>query len=200
MPAPTTIADRFIIGMVRSLSSPAPIPWPDPPLSDAAVALRPFVESDIPALVDICHDQTVLRWTRVPRGYTEQDARDHFAASEASRRAGREIHFAIVDATSGELVGGCDLRNRDRDAGIAELGYMVGPAGRGRGMATAAVRLLTRWALETLGMRRVEILAHPENAASQRVAERAGFRRVSLLRSHREKRGKTEDRVLYVSE
>ena len=173
-----------------------PIPWPDPPLEDARTALRRFREGDIRALVEICHDEVVLRWTRVPHGYTEQHAREHIARSEKERVAGREIHFAITDAESGEPLGGCDVRLRP-DA-TAEVGYMLGPAARGRGAATAAVRLLAGWALEGLGMRRVEILAHPDNAPSRAVAERAGFRQTKLLRAHRVKRGEAEDRIVYV--
>jgi RimJ/RimL family protein N-acetyltransferase len=47
---------------------------------------------------------------------------------------------------------------------------------RGRGVATRAVRLLSDWAVRELGLTRVEILVHEDNAPSLRVAEKAGFR------------------------
>jgi len=180
------------------MSQPLTIPRPHQPLRGGGIVLRAFTDADVPALVHICQDEEILRWTQVPRGYTERHAHEHFARSELERRAGREIHFAIADAPTDALLGGCDVRIRDREARTAELGYMIGPAARGRGAATAAVRLLTAWARDTLGMRRVEILAHPDNVASQRVARRAGFRREQLLREHRERRGRREDRILYV--
>jgi RimJ/RimL family protein N-acetyltransferase len=53
---------------------------------------------------------------------------------------------------------------------------------RRRGLATAAVRLLTRWAIAGAGMRRIEALVEPVNRASLRVLERCSFRREGLLR------------------
>jgi Acetyltransferase (GNAT) domain len=48
------------------------------------------------------------------------------------------------------------------------------PAARGRGLATAAARLLCRWGFEELGLERIELLVQPGNAPSRRVAERLG--------------------------
>jgi RimJ/RimL family protein N-acetyltransferase len=47
---------------------------------------------------------------------------------------------------------------------------------RRRGVATRAVRLLAEWARRELGLTRIEILPHHDNAASRRVAQKAGFR------------------------
>jgi [ribosomal protein S5]-alanine N-acetyltransferase len=60
-----------------------------------------------------------------------------------------------------------------------------------------ATRLLARWALTDLGLERLELLANPENEASQRLAERAGFTRESLLRRYRRRRGRREDLVMF---
>lgn len=50
-------------------------------------------------------------------------------------------------------------------------------------MATTAVRLVSGWAFEKLGINRLNLITAPENLASQRVAERAGFTREGLLRA-----------------
>jgi RimJ/RimL family protein N-acetyltransferase len=63
---------------------------------------------------------------------------------------------------------------------------------------TAAVRVLCEHAFAELGVRRVELLHHPQNHASAAVALRARFKPEGLLRSHRvNKAGETEDRVIY---
>ena len=64
-----------------------------------------------------------------------------------------------------------------------ELGYIVHPAARGRGVATQALILLTRWAFEELGALRAYLFIDVENAPSLRVAQRAGYVREGLLRS-----------------
>jgi RimJ/RimL family protein N-acetyltransferase len=68
---------------------------------------------------------------------------------------------------------------------------------RGRGFGTRALQLLSRWAIEGLGLERVELLANPANAASQRVAARAGFTREGLLRGYRTRHGVREDLVMF---
>jgi RimJ/RimL family protein N-acetyltransferase len=56
--------------------------------------------------------------------------------------------------------------------------YWLAPAGRGRGIATKAVRLLCRWAFDSLGLERITLQTRPGNARSQAVARRAGFQRL----------------------
>ncbi len=57
--------------------------------------------------------------------------------------------------------------------------------------------LLSRWALNGMGLGRVTVLAHPENEASQRVAERAGFVREGLMREYALRAGVREDMIMY---
>jgi RimJ/RimL family protein N-acetyltransferase len=64
----------------------------------------------------------------------------------------------------------------DRAPGYGELGYWVAADARGRGVATRAVELLSRWARDELGLTRLEIRAHRDNVGSRRVAEKAGYR------------------------
>jgi len=67
-------------------------------------------------------------------------------------------------------------------AGTAGIGYWMLARARRRGFATAAVRLLTRWAIAEGGLSRIEALVEPGNPASLRVLERCSFRREGLLR------------------
>jgi RimJ/RimL family protein N-acetyltransferase len=49
----------------------------------------------------------------------------------------------------------------------------------------------------SLGLERLELLAHPDNEASQRLAERAGFTREGTLRRYRRRHGVREDLVMF---
>ena len=159
---------------------------PDPPLRDEAVVLRPWREEDIPAIVAACRDPLIPRFTYVPSPYGEDDARAWVADLPARRDRGEHLGLAIADAGSGALLGSVGLRMSDWAQPRAGIGYWVAPEARGRGVATRAVRLLSRWALDTLHLGRLELLTHLENVASQRVAERAGFRREGVLRAYLE--------------
>ena len=81
------------------------------------------------------------------------------------------------------------------DPGRGEIGYELVAEARGRGAATRAVGLLVGWAFRELGMRRVQALVHPDNAASAAVLERLGFEREGLLRSYRP--GGDGDRIMF---
>jgi RimJ/RimL family protein N-acetyltransferase len=59
------------------------------------------------------------------------------------------------------------------------------------------VRLLSRWALREFGLVRLALHTHPENVASQRVAERAGFTREGTLRSLDTRGGMVRDIVSF---
>jgi RimJ/RimL family protein N-acetyltransferase len=78
------------------------------------------------------------------------------------------------------------------------IGYWVAEPARGRGVCTRALRLLATWALESLELQRVELITDPENAASQRVAEKVGFLREGVLRAHlRHPDGRRRDSVMF---
>ncbi|OFS27112.1 hypothetical protein HMPREF3162_02765 [Brevibacterium sp. HMSC07C04] len=73
---------------------------------------------------------------------------------------------------------------------------MTAPWARGQGFMTAAVRLVTDFAFAR-GAQRVEICVHPDNAASRRVAEKAGFRFEGMRRNGEILRGEVRDLAVY---
>jgi GrpB-like predicted nucleotidyltransferase (UPF0157 family) len=77
------------------------------------------------------------------------------------------------------------------------VGYYLAAEARGRGLATRALKLLSRWGIEELGLARIEVLAHPDNVGSQRVALRVGFQREGLLRSYRDRKGERDDLLMF---
>jgi len=68
---------------------------------------------------------------------------------------------------------------------------------RGRGLTGEALRVLSGWALDDPGVRRVELIADPANTGSCRTAESAGFRAEGVLRQRYLHRGVPGDVVLY---
>ncbi|MGH3022914.1 MAG: GNAT family N-acetyltransferase [Gaiellaceae bacterium] len=158
-------------------------------LEDGDIALRAYTEDDVPALVAACQDPEIPRWTSVPSPYIEEDARRFVAGLEGHHA------FAVVDAETDELLGsvGFDLEEHGR----AEFGYWVAREARGRGVASRALLLLARWAAREHGLARLQLIVDPANAASIRVAEKAGFEREGLLRSYIELNGTRRDVYLY---
>ncbi|MFI7106772.1 GNAT family N-acetyltransferase [Nonomuraea sp. NPDC050227] len=92
------------------------------------------------------------------------------------------VHLAIVEQATGEIVGSIGLRDTDWEAGRTEIGYGIHTGQRGRGYATEAARAVGRWALVNGGIRRVQLRSRIDNAASLRVAEKAGYQREGTVR------------------
>ena len=173
-----------------------PILLPDPPLTDGEVLLRPWTLDDVPAVTAACRDPEIPRWTVVPVDYQEHHAIEFISSREADRAAGRELTFAVVDRDN-RVLGAIGISNFDWADLKAEIGYWVAPQARNRGVGTRAVRLLSRWAIEELGLERIELFAHPENQASLRLALRAGYTREGTLRLYRRRHGVREDLVMH---
>jgi len=175
------------------------LPFPEPQLSDGVVALRPWRDGDASAKAAWARDAVLVRWTGVPENYTEEAARARAVTIEEERKAGRAVALAIVDATSGVLWGSCDIRRPDArdDPALGEVGFLLSPDARGRGIATRAVGLLVEWSFRELGMERVQALVHPDNPRSAGVLERLGFQREGLLRRCRPGEAGREDRILF---
>ena len=79
----------------------------------------------------------------------------------------------------------------------AEIGYWLGEEYWGRGIVTAALKGLTAYAVETLGICRVFALPFTDNPASCRVLEKAGYVREAVLRRSAVKDGEIKDQALY---
>jgi RimJ/RimL family protein N-acetyltransferase len=157
---------------------------PAGPFVDGPTALRPWRDSDLQSIVAACQDPDIPRWTRVPQPYGENDARLYLLHRYDGLEAGTIAPLAIVAAPDGELLGSISLMEIDAAQGRAEVGYWLAAEARGLGHATRAVRLICAWGFEALRLGRIGLLVDPRNGASRRVAERSGFTREALLRSH----------------
>jgi RimJ/RimL family protein N-acetyltransferase len=163
-------------------------------LADEVIRLRPFERTDAAAVARACDDAETARFIPgMPSPYTEADARAYLERCERVWRSGENRPFAIVDGASGEVLGAVDVSLGE----VGSIGYWVAAEARNRGVATRALALLSRWALTEGRVERLELTTHPENLASQRVAEKAGFVREGVLRSHLRFREGRRDSVLF---
>lgn len=106
--------------------------------------------------------------TRRPSFYSMVRALNHEA------RAGRSYSFMIWHERNlvGQITMGGVIYGALRGA---HIGYWIDKNYAGRGFTTDAVNAVTRFGFEALGLHRIEINIRPENAASIRVAEKAGY-------------------------
>jgi RimJ/RimL family protein N-acetyltransferase len=159
-------------------------------MTHPAVVLDRFTPDDAAALREVDGDPEHRRRFGFPDGFVPslEHARAVVARWEEERRAGVRIPFAVRDAATGALLGGCELHSMAGDE--AEVSYWTHPRHRGRGVASAALRRVCAWAVARAGVRRLHLEADADNLPSRRVALRCGFREV----------GEAGGRVRYVLE
>ncbi|MET9698502.1 GNAT family protein [Streptomyces sp. NPDC006529] len=145
-------------------------------------ALRPWRPDDADALVAAGLDPSVRLWNMLGT-WTPEEARGRIEGMRRRWEAESGALWAIVPRGGGAPVGLAGWNDIDLAAGTAEILYWILPAARGGGVAAAAARRVSRWALDELGLHRVELLHAVDNPASCRVADKAGFALEGTMRS-----------------
>jgi RimJ/RimL family protein N-acetyltransferase len=162
----------------------APLPPVPPTLCDGELVLRAATTADVEAIRQVYSEPDVRHWMGWDGELPDSaEVRSNIARADLAWREGAWAVFRVAVLPRDEVVGGAMLRFDAHE--IAEVAYFLRRSARGRGLATRAVRLLSAWAFAELGIERLELRTHLENEASQRVAERAGFRREGVERASR---------------
>jgi RimJ/RimL family protein N-acetyltransferase len=161
------------------------VPYPHD-LTDGIVALRAHRPSDGPALAEAVRESvgTVGRWQDwCHDAYDLAAAESWIATCRQSWLMGDGCEMLIVDATTDRLLGGMGVNQRNREHRFANLGYWVRESMQGRGIATRAAKLAIRFAFETVGVTRLEVVVAHDNVPSRRTAERIGGKFEGMLRN-----------------
>jgi RimJ/RimL family protein N-acetyltransferase len=166
-------------------------------LDDGVIRLRPPEPGDVDAVFSYCQDPEAARFTTIPWPYERHHAVEWIEESQRCWANGVRASFVVVDVSTGELVGSIGLVRLDRDEDVAEVGYLVKREARGRGIAPRALSLVTPWVLHDLGFGRLELQTDVRNRASQRVAEKAGFRREGEVPAPERCAGRSETMVMF---
>ena len=174
-----------------------PLAPPDPPLHDDLVRLTPLGPEHVATMRGLGDDEDVARFTYVRAPLTDESAKTWVGRYVAGWQDGSKAGFAIETQDEREFLGFAALVRYDEEGREGEIGYIVAPAARGRGVAGRAVRLLTDWCLHVVCLERVELRIDVSNVASLRVAERLGYVRDGVLRSSHFKQGIRVDLAVY---
>lgn len=154
---------------------------PSPPLAGERIVLRPFRVGDARAVADACRDPDIPRFTMMAEGLTEEQAADWIERGLEWWARG-VARFAVVIPPEDRCVGQIGLQ-LDTLARRAEAFYWIDRPVRGQGFAAEALELVTQWAFRDFHILRVQLVTHLDNKASQRVADRCGFKREGVLRA-----------------
>ncbi len=142
-----------------------------PALAAGSVTLRELTPADVDNMVEACRDADTARWTTVPSPYETEHAlafierRIGSVVDDESPRWGIEV--------DGRWSGNVSLR--PDGAGLADVGYLVAPWARGRGVGTLALWLACDWGFREAGHEVITWHAVAGNHASRRMVQKVGF-------------------------
>lgn len=164
---------------------------------DDKIALRAFSESDLPFLERLNTDPAALG-PLVWSGFTDAGARrrrwerDGYVSADSTALAVVQPDGTVIGIASWEAV------NRGGPpGGCYEIGLALLPEHRGRGIGTAAQRLLVEYLFKYTMANRLEAQTDADNIAEQKALERIGFRQEGLLRGVRFRDGVWRDMIIY---
>jgi RimJ/RimL family protein N-acetyltransferase len=169
---------------------------PREPLTDREIRLQPIDDSFAPHFEALLSDPAIVSHTRVPSEPPPGFGQSWVVRYTQGWKDGSRAGFAIVSFED-EFLGMAAIVELDLDGRQGEIGYLVVPTARGRGVAGRALRLVTDWALGDLGLERVELRIDVENEPSHRVAERVGYVKEGVLRSLHFKEDVRKDVAIY---
>ena len=158
-----------------------------------SVHVIPFAAQHLAELAPMIDDPDVARFTRFPTPPPADFVSSLYARYDAGRAERSRELFAAIDSDSGRLVGLGLAPHIDAEARELELGYLVAPAERGRGVATELLRQLTDWAFEACDVVRIGLVIDVENIGSQKAARRCGYLLEGTMRNTYVKPGRRAD-------
>ncbi|MFD5082086.1 GNAT family N-acetyltransferase [Kitasatospora sp. NPDC058406] len=147
-----------------------PLPASPVLLTGNDLVLREWAHADLPAMVELFDDPDVAARTTLRSPFDLDAAREYLETIDRSRAEGQRLHLAIT-ADGHQPLGAVHL-NLSRGT----MGYAVGSAHRGRGLALRAMRLLTDYAHQVLQLPRLLLEIESDNAPSIAVARALDFR------------------------
>jgi RimJ/RimL family protein N-acetyltransferase len=167
---------------------------PPDSITDGVVVLRELREGDRAVVLSTMRDAVVARWLNMPAAPSDRDFDSLLRVARDGRASGDRIDYTVTEAGDDVSLGAVIASRRHRDN--YEVAYLAGAEGRGRGLMTRAVRLLCDWLLEE-GVGRIELRTHPDNEASQKLAQRVGFAREGLERQSIWLHGRRVDAIVW---
>lgn len=164
-------------------------------LIGARCIVRRFLVTDAASVAAAANDRRIWLQLRdlFPHPYHVADAERYI-----DRVALVDPPLSLVITVDGRAAGGVGLQPMsDVNQRSAEIGYWIGAASWGLGIATEAVTLVTDWAFGAHGFLRIFAQPFAGNLASRRVLEKAGYELEGTMKCSAVKDGEVRDQCMY---
>lgn len=149
-----------------------------PILSASGVVLRPLETSDAEAMFAAHGDPQTHHYWSDPAHKDVEETRRYIADTIAKPNA----HVWAITESGGEALGRIALFVLRE--GVGEIGVIMTPQHKGRGLASKALALVCDHGFKALNLHRISADIDPDNTSSLSLFLRAGFTREGLLRGN----------------
>ena len=167
-----------------------------PVLTGSMVTLRELRISDATSLLAMLSSDEVARFISPPP--TTVEGFERFITWAQSERAlGRYVCFAVVPHGMTTAIGLFQLRQIEAGFASGEWGFAIGSAFWGTGMFADGARLVVEYAVETIGVHRLEARAAVINGRGNGALRKIGAVQEGILRRSLIKNGQLLDQVLW---
>jgi len=188
---PASIAQRSIEDVVST-------DWREglPVLAGAQGDLRELRASDAPSLFALLTTEEVSRFISPPPSTVEGFER-FIAWTLRQRQAGSYACFAVTVKGSDTAIGIFQLRELEPGFGTAEWGFAIGSPYWGTGVFQEGAQLMVSFAIETVGVHRLEARAAVRNGRGNGALRKIGAVQEGVLRKSFLKNGEYLDQMLW---
>ena len=166
-------------------------------LETERLVLRPFEESDAPAILAIMNDPEVTYNLLISPTFSEEDVAESIKKRNAAIENRERYALAVVLKETDLPIGACTIMNVSWDHLHAELVYYLGKPYWGKGYMTEAARRMIQFGFEGLGLERISVGCFARNKASAHVIEKLGFKYEGCHRHKFLKDGEFQDELSF---
>ncbi|MFD1675244.1 GNAT family N-acetyltransferase [Alicyclobacillus fodiniaquatilis] len=164
-----------------------------PQMKTERFILRRISTSDAKDLYDYFSKDEVTKYYDLNTFTTIQQALDLIERWEARFQENDGIRWGIATRKDNKLIGSCGFHNWSKEHHKAEIGYEVSPKYWRQGVITEVLKDVIQHGFVELNLHRIEAFYDPENIASKRALEKAGFRHEGVMRECFWEKGKFVD-------
>jgi RimJ/RimL family protein N-acetyltransferase len=151
-------------------------------------------EADIDAIYQSCQDPLIPNFTTVPADYTMELAQgfvrektprlfDEHKAIHWTLTINKDVSPAALKVAGETFLGPFSIHGIEEHNHIGEIGYWLNKDVRGHGYGSIGCQIVTNYAFETLGFRRLAGIVDSDNEASKKVLLNAGYKHEGLMKS-----------------
>ena len=170
--------------------------WPSevPTIQYGQFTLRPSSEEDIDAIYQSCQDPLIPLFTTIPANYTKELAEGFVRTKTAQlfeeRKAihwvltvNKDVRPSAIKVNGETFLGPFSIHGIEEHNHIGEIGYWLNKDVRGHGYGAIGCQMVTNYAFETLGFRRLAGIVDNDNEASKKLLLSAGYQHEGLMKN-----------------